>query len=99
MSAILQALTFFAAMALIAATVFFILERDSVKRKWKLSLSVAALITGIASIHYYYMKFFWIHSMTSTTEIRCIDWVLTVPLMCIEFYLIIGSVKRDILYR
>ena len=47
---------FLAAMALLAATLFFILERGSVSGKWKLSLTVATLISGIAAIHYYYMK-------------------------------------------
>ena len=93
---------FFAAMVLLASTVFFILERDSVGGKWKLSLSVATLITGIAAVHYYYMKSFWLQTLTSPTEIRYIDWILTVPLMCVEFYLILrvlGPVSRNILYR
>lgn len=93
---------FIAAMALLAATVFFILERDSVSGKWKLSLSVATLITGIAAVHYYYMKSFWLQSFSSPVEIRYIDWILTVPLMCIEFYLILralGPVSKGILYR
>lgn len=93
---------FLAAMALLAATLFFILERGSVSGKWKLSLTVATLITGIAAIHYYYMKNVWIISSTSPTEIRYIDWILTVPLMCIEFYLILkalGHVSKMVLYR
>lgn len=93
---------FLAAMALLAATVFFILERGSVNRKWKLSLTIATLITGIAAMHYYYMKQIWVLTSTSPTEIRYIDWILTVPLMCIEFYFIlkaIGHVSRMVLYR
>ena len=44
----------------------------------------------------------WIISSTSPTEIRYIDWILTVPLMCIEFYLILkalGYVSKMVLYR
>ena len=93
---------FLAAMALIAATIFFVLERGSVNGKWKLSLTVATLITGIAAIHYHYMKDLWIMPSVSPTEIRYIDWILTVPLMCIEFYLILralGHGSQAILYR
>ena len=93
---------FLAAMALLAANEFFLLERNSFSGKWKLSLTIATLITGIAAIHYHYMKSAWILSAASPTEIRYIDWILTVPLMCIEFYLIlkaIGHVSRGVLHR
>lgn len=93
---------FLASMALLAATIFFLLERRSVHRKWGLSLTIATLITGIAALHYHYMKHAWLLSSASPTEIRYIDWLLTVPLMCIEFYLILralGHASRHILYR
>ena len=93
---------FLASMALLAATVFFLLERRSVHRKWRLSLTIATLITGIAALHYHYMKHAWLLSSASPTEIRYIDWLLTVPLMCIEFYLILralGGGSRHLLYR
>ena len=61
-----------AAMALLAATAFFLLERNSVSGKWKLSLTIATLIT-VAAIHYHYMKSAWILSAASPTEIRYID--------------------------
>ena len=79
---------FIGTMAMMAATAFFLLERNSVHGKWKLSLTVSALITGIACVHYYYMRDFWIATQTSPTAFRYIDWILTVPLMCVEFYLL-----------
>ena len=39
--------------AMLAATVFFFAERDNVEGKWKTSLTVAAMVTGIAAIHYF----------------------------------------------
>ena len=41
--------------AMLAATVFFFAERDRVHGKWKTSLSVAGLVTGVAFWHYLYM--------------------------------------------
>ena len=79
---------FIGTMAMLAATVFFFVERGSVNGKWRLSLTVSGLITGIAAIHYYYMRDVWAMTGTSPTEFRYIDWILTVPLMCIEFYLL-----------
>ena len=51
------AFTFFTGyMAMMAASVFFFFERGSVDQKWKLSLLVSGLITGIAAVHYFYMR-------------------------------------------
>ena len=41
---------------MLASTVFFLAERDSVRGKWKTSLTVAALVTGVAFWHYLYMR-------------------------------------------
>ena len=79
---------FIGTMAMLAATVFFFVERGSVSGKWKLSLTVSGLITGIAAVHYYYMRDVWAATGSSPTEFRYIDWILTVPLMCVEFYLL-----------
>nr|WP_310396938.1 bacteriorhodopsin [Hymenobacter sp.] len=83
------AFTFFIGyMAMLAASVFFFLERGSVEGKWKLSLLVSGLITGIAAIHYYYMRDYYLSTGKTPTALRYIDWTLTVPLMCVEFYLL-----------
>ncbi|MBO6794972.1 MAG: bacteriorhodopsin [Balneolaceae bacterium] len=79
---------FIGTMAMLAATVFFFAERQNVPEKWRLSLTVSGLITGIAALHYYYMRDYYLTLGSSPTEFRYIDWVLTVPLMCVEFYLL-----------
>jgi bacteriorhodopsin len=88
--------------AMTAATFFFFMERDRAVGKWKTSLSVAALVTGIAAIHYFYMREVWIVTGTSPTTFRYVDWILTVPLQIIEFYLILGAiavVKASLFWR
>ena len=83
------AITFFIGyMAMLASSVFFFFERGSVDGKWKLSLLVSALITGIAAVHYYYMRDFYLATGQSPIAFRYVDWTLTVPLMCVEFYLL-----------
>jgi bacteriorhodopsin len=75
-------------MAMFASAVFFFMERSSVEGKWKLSLLVSGLITGIAAVHYFYMRDFYLATGQSPTAFRYVDWTLTVPLMCVEFYLL-----------
>ncbi|MGB2041062.1 MAG: bacteriorhodopsin, partial [Porticoccaceae bacterium] len=79
-------------MALVASTAFFFLERDRVNGKWKTSLTVSGLVTLIAAVHYFYMRDVWVSTGTSPTEFRYIDWLLTVPLLMVEFYLIMSAV-------
>jgi sensory rhodopsin len=82
--------TFFTGyMSMFAASVFFFMERGQVDGKWKTSLLISGLITMIAAVHYFYMRGVWLDTHTSPTEFRYIDWTLTVPLMCVEFYLLI----------
>lgn len=92
---------FIGSMAMAAATVFFFFQYSKVETQWKDSLLVSGLITFIAAVHYYYMRDFWAESGQSPTEFRYIDWILTVPLMCVEFYLITkkAGAKIGLLWR
>ena len=78
--------------AMVAATVFFLVERDRVNAKWKTSLTVSALVTLIAAVHYFYMRDVWVETGQTPTVFRYIDWLLTVPLLMIEFYFILAAV-------
>ena len=77
--------------AMVAATFFFWVERDRAVGKWKTSLTVAAMVTGIAAIHYMYMRQGWVYTGESPTVLRYVDWLLTVPLQIVEFYLILAA--------
>lgn len=77
--------------AMVAATFFFWVERDRAVGKWKTSLTVAAMVTGIAAIHYFYMRQGWVYTGESPTVLRYVDWLLTVPLQIVEFYLILAA--------
>ena len=77
---------------MLASTVFFFVERQDVSGKWRTSLTVAGLVTGIAFWHYLYMRGMWSEMGASPTVFRYIDWLITVPLQIIEFYLIVAAV-------
>ena len=96
------AFTFFIGyIAMLAASVFFFVERNSVDPKWRMSLLVSGLITGIAAVHYYYMRDYNLVTGDSPTFFRYVDWILTVPLMCVEFYLLtkLAGATRSLLWK
>jgi len=82
--------------AMVAATVFFLMESASVEFHWKTSMNVGALVTLVAAVHYFYMREFWVQIGTSPIVYRYIDWSITVPLQMIEFYLILSAVSPNI---
>ena len=73
---------------MMAASVFFFLELNNTSKQWRTSVLVSGLITFIAAVHYYYMRSYNLETGESPTFFRYVDWILTVPLMCVEFYLI-----------
>merc|ERR1711976_758782 len=82
--------------AMVAATVFFLMESMNVGYHWKTSMNVGALVTLVAAVHYFYMREFWIIVGGSPILYRYIDWSITVPLQMIEFYLILSAVQPSI---
>ena len=88
----LEEFTFFiGTMALMGASAFFFLSLSQFDKKWRNSVLISGLITFIAAVHYYYMRgeLGPDGSAGDITSIRYIDWILTVPLMCVEFYLLL----------
>ena len=81
-------------MGMLAATAFFFIERDSVAIAWRPSVTVAGIITGVAFVHYIYMRGVWVQTGDTPTVYRYIDWFITVPLQMIEFYLILSAVRK-----
>ena len=81
-------------MGMLAATAFFFMEQANVGAQWRKSVNVAGLVTGIAFIHYMYMRGVWVQTGESPTVYRYIDWLITVPLQMIEFYLILAAVRK-----
>ena len=81
-------------MSMLAATAFFFMERGSVVAVWRTAVTVAGLITGITFIHYMYLRGVWVQTGDLSTVYRYIDWLITMPLQMIEFYLILTVVRK-----
>lgn len=96
------AFTFFiGTMAMMAASVFFFFEVGNTDPKWRTSVLISGIITFIAAVHYYYMRDYNLATGESPVFFRYVDWLLTVPLMCVEFYLITrkAGAKIDLLWK
>ena len=88
--------------SLAATTGFLVVERPSIEEKWKTPTTVGALVTGIAAVHYFYMRKLWVKNQSSPVVYRYIDWFLTVPLQIIEFYLILSvasKIPKEVFYK
>ena len=91
----LEMLTFFTFflgyIAMGAAFVFFIVERNNVAPQYKTTMTISALIVGIAAFHYYYMRGVYADYGTVSIEYRYMDWIITVPLMALKFPSLVGK--------
>ena len=81
--AALQLITFFlffvGYIAMGAAFVFFMAERNSVAPQYRTTMTISALIVGIAAFHYYYMRGVYADYGTVSIEYRYICLLYTSP--------------------
>merc|ERR1712178_422654 len=59
--------------------------------KWRTSLVVGGLVCMVAAVHYFYMRDVWVSTGASPTVFRYVDWIITVPLQMMEFYIILAA--------
>merc|ERR1719421_2102365 len=78
---------------MLAFTAFFFVQVGQVPKKWKTSVSIAGLVTGVAWYNYTYMKDQWVRTGSSPTQYRYTDWLITVPLQIVEFYFILKATQ------
>ncbi len=91
----LEMLTFFTFfvgyIAMGAAFVFFLVERNNVAPQFRTTMTISALIVGIAAMHYYYMRGVYIEHDVVSIQYRYMDWIITVPLMALKFPSLVGK--------
>jgi len=96
--------------AMAAGTVWFYLERNSLKPGLRIIATYAAVITFVASIMYYVMKDVVLFpggtitatEVDATLPLRYIDWLITTPLLLVSFVLVVamaGPVKKGMLVK
>ncbi len=81
-------------MSMLAATVFFFFERGSVVSNWRTTLTVAGIVTGVAFINYLYVRNVYVSQGEAPILYRYIEWIITMPLQAVLFYLILKTVRK-----
>ena len=92
----------FTAILFVAISCFLILARSSVSTRWHLPLAASTILSIIGALSYYLLSESWITTGTIITELRYMDWLISIPLWCICIYLTLratGIGTRDMLYR
>jgi len=79
---------------MLVGAVFFFLERNTVAVAWRASVTVAGLVCLIAFVHYIYIRNIWVTTGDVPTAYRYVDWLITIPMQTIEFYLILAAVRK-----
>jgi sensory rhodopsin len=93
---ITQAFFMLGFVAMAAGTLYFVLERGDLKPEHRIAATYAGIITFIAAIMYWIMTdivgFFdqTAGEIGATMPYRYIDWLLTTPLLLVEFGLIVA---------
>lgn len=89
-------------LSLLATTIFLLLEQKNIEKKWHTSNNVSILVLIIAAYHYFNMQNKWIDNKSNPVIYRYMDWFITVPLLIIEFYIILNvetNIPISIFYK
>ena len=94
-TAILHASFTLVFIAFAACALFLFMERDRVAERYRTAIRLSTVYVAIAAANYWFMKDSYVASTLSgvhvfPTHYRYIDWVLTTPLMLLEFPLLLG---------
>ena len=82
----------FALICMIAATIYFVLERYSLSNEYKPIGTLAILTTSLAVIEYFNMRdFFTLENLSKDTlnyptEYRYITWLIATPIMLYTYF-------------
>ena len=81
-------------LAMIGATVFFLLERNRAAKRWHTTMALLGVVMLVSAVHYFYMKDMWMTTATAPIILRYVDWVLTHPMQIVLFYVVLTAVTQ-----
>ena len=81
-------------MAMIGATIFFLLERTKVASRWHTTMTLLGVVMLISAVHYFFTKDMWVSTGSAPIILRYMDWVLTHPMQVVLFYFVLTTVAR-----
>ena len=81
-------------MALIGASIFFLLERNRVDGRWHTTMTLLGVTMLISAIFYYYVQGMWVDTGKAPIVLRYLDWILTHSMQVVMFYVILTAVTK-----
>jgi sensory rhodopsin len=96
---ITEASFFLAMLAMLATALFMLIHQNSLPDRFKNVGSVSIVLLSIAGASYYFMLQTYQQGVATgggkfPTHIRYVDWILTTPLLLLEFPLLLGVGKK-----
>ena len=84
-------------MAMIGASIFFLLERTKVASKWHTTMTLLGVVMLVSAIFYHYIKTMWVDTGSAPIILRYLDWILChTNANCIVLYYFVSSNKSFI---
>jgi len=77
---------------MVASTLLLIMGTGWVSKRWKLSLSLAGLVTLVSAMHYFMSLNVWLESGQIAIIYRYVAWLVTMPLQVLTLYFFIGTI-------
>ena len=81
-------------MAMIGATIFFLLERTKVDDRWHTTMTLLGVTMLVSAVFYHYVKTMWVDTGTAPIILRYLDWILTHTMQVVLFYVILTAVTK-----
>ena len=81
-------------MAMIGATIFFLLERTKVDDRWHTTMTLLGVTMLVSAVFYHYVKTMWVETGTAPIILRYLDWILTHTMQVVLFYVILTAVTK-----
>jgi sensory rhodopsin len=96
---ITQATFFMAMLAMMGAAIFMFMQQNSLPERFKTAGAVSVVLLTIAGVSYYFMFHTYQSGLLAgktefPTHLRYVDWLLTTPLLLLEFPLLLGMGAR-----
>jgi len=80
---------FITLLALVGASIFAFIQIGMVPHRRKNAMLIVAIVTTVAAIGAYIRMNLWLDQMSNPSQFWYFDWFITVPLIVIEFYLLL----------
>lgn len=79
-------------LAMAGAAAFFLFERRRVAWRWQAVITVLGVASLVSALNYVRLGIIWENTGEVSSAHRFVDWQLTVPLLSVSFYLVLGAV-------